>query len=161
LVGGIPGTKYVSEILEEKIAQCQVVIQAGSYSIELNYRLMGTTMLAVVRCIDCKGWLGIGFLPQQGQLRGGGAVIGWLDGLASPKFLGKYEMKGDTFSAEKVELMDFAQQTLSEASIKKIDGDRASAGYVSRVVNDSEIRATSGRDQFRVRDHGKITVKSQ
>ena len=92
----------------------QLAARAGSHGVEL-YRLNGMRLFAAVRCATCCSncWLGLGFAPSAGELNGAAAVVGWLDGYASPRFVGKYALS----SGGGANLMDYTMQTLEDASV--------------------------------------------
>ena len=101
--------------------QCSVTVPAGNgKSLELRYQLDGDTLYATVICVKCDGWIGLGFATTPAQMIGAHAIIGWLDGWASPHFVGRYVLNGKQL--DKVTLLPYTQQDLRDASIKSIDG---------------------------------------
>jgi hypothetical protein len=100
--------------------ECSISIPAGAHTIRLGYRLHGQKLIATVSCTTCQGWLALGIAREPGQMVGATAVIGWLDGWASPHFVGKYALDGKDLS--QVRLMPHEQQTLQDAEIRRVNG---------------------------------------
>ena len=102
--------------------ECTLSLSAGAHTIELGYRLDGRTIFAEVRCPTCQSWIAFGFTPESMKLSGGGAVIGWLDGFASPHFVGKFLVEDKLIEGQTrpvASLMHFEDQTLRETSIER------------------------------------------
>ena len=100
--------------------QCSISISAGPHTVKLGYRLNGQKLIATVSCATCQGWLALGIARDSAQMVGATAVIGWLDGWASPHFVGKYALDGKDLS--QMRLMPHEQQTLQDAEIRRVDG---------------------------------------
>ena len=74
-------------------------------------------------------WIAIGVPSVPGRMGGAMAVVGWLDGYASPHFVGKYRLCGGvsyhgtayptSCPARYWQLVGYAQQTLRDATIER------------------------------------------
>jgi hypothetical protein len=101
--------------------RCSVSIPVGSgQSVELRYLLRGTKLYATIRCVGCTGWVGLGFAREPGQMVGADAVIGWLDGWASPHYVGRYTLTGKQLA--QVTLLPYTEQNLEDTSIQNVNG---------------------------------------
>ena len=90
--------------------------------------------LAEVVCATCAAdaWIGLGFLQSPGQMVGGVAVIGWLDGYVAAS--GQVPTRRP--HARAVRARGYAEQTLESTSIERVDGD------------EDELTATLGENGF-------------